>query len=328
MKTLLFKLASVTVICLSLVACQSSNIIKVSANSNQSLNGICTPLSFSGDTWPASLPTFQRLSLELGLNISGSFEGASGWANLTNNFDGQGLSMGLLNQNLGQDSLQPLLVQMRNQNMATLQQIFSSADLTSLLGMLSQWESTKAASAKVQKTRLSVKDIPATSGVLPEDAAATASVAWAAATLYSGTNFLPNWQTELTNLGQNPQFVSIQIAAALALHTQAVQDIAPIGVNELRTYLMAFDIEVQDGGIYAQDFTDYATWLQTNGSSSDTAKLVEMLNLRLRHVQAAYVSDVQSRKLAIINGSGVVHGDLRNLESQYCFSRMIPYQLN
>jgi hypothetical protein len=321
MKTLFYKLASVTLLIPSLIACQATTIPMVKTNS---LTSICSALSFAQDTFPSRLSKFQVLSLELGLNISGSFEGANGWANLTNNFDGEGLSMGLLNQNLGQGSLQPLLIQMRDQNMSTLQSIFNSSDLRNFLGMLSAWQTAKAVNAKVQKTRLSIKDVP--TGDLPEDAPETASVQWAVANLYSGSNFLSTWQNELTALGQSSQYVSIQIAAALSLHTQAVQDIQPIGVNELRTYLFAFDIEVQDGGIYAQDFTDYATWLATNPQSSDDQKLNEMLTLRLRHIQSQYVADVQSRKLAIINGSGVVHGEARNLESQYCFNRLTPYQ--
>jgi hypothetical protein len=73
---------------------------------------ICSDLDFQGLQWPDTVPVAMRDPFAAGLNISGSFEGPDGWANLTDNFDGQGISMGLLNQNLGQGSLQPMWIEM------------------------------------------------------------------------------------------------------------------------------------------------------------------------------------------------------------------------
>jgi hypothetical protein len=333
---LISKIAGVISILTLSTACGSSY-------NSQQLNGapggeglvICSPLDFTQVDWSGQLSPYREQALELALNISGSFEGSNGWANLTNNFDGQGLSMGLLNQTLGTGSLQPLLIQMQNNHMDVLQNIFSSAHLQSLLGMLAQWNSDNSTSTSTssalslagpQVQRLSVDDKPKDGGIDVLSVATNNSVTWAVNNLYSGSNFIPQWQTELTALGQSPEYVSIQVDAALTLHLQTIQGMAPLQVNELRAYLTVFDIVVQDGGIYAQDFTDYATWLGQNPQSSTTARLNEMLTLRLRHVQAQYVADVQSRKLAIINGSGVVHGASRNLEQQYCFNRLEPYQ--
>ena len=53
---------------------------------------VCSGLDFKGVTWPPSMTHEDELALELALNISGSYEGAEGWANLTGNFDGQGRS--------------------------------------------------------------------------------------------------------------------------------------------------------------------------------------------------------------------------------------------
>jgi hypothetical protein len=282
-------------------------------------------------SWEGQLSDFQEQGLELALNISGSFEGSKGWANLTNNFDGQGLSMGLLNQNLGQGSLQPLLIEMKNNHLDVLQRIFSPVHLQSLLGMLAQWnldsQALLVSSAVVSKlSNLDISLNESLDGSL--DALSTAtnnSVTWAVNNIYNGSSFIPQWQTELTALGQSSEYISIQVEAALTLHQHAVESMAPIQVDELRSYLMVFDIVVQDGGIYSQDYADYATWLSQNPQSPTTARLIEILTLRLRHVLPQYVADVQSRKLAIINGSGVVHGQSRNLEKQYCFNRLTPY---
>jgi len=332
------KIAVISLALMSVVACHSGINTRVTLPTSTGRGGstpnpgdqiftICSPLDFSQVTWTSGLSPFRKTSVELALNISGSFEGAQGWANLTNNFDGQGLSMGLLNQNLGTGSLQPLLLEMENNFPGILQNIFSSAHLQSLEAMLAQWEADAKSSNLLGLDgieKLSILDEPSQFG--PQTAASSASVAWAVNNLYSGSNFVPQWEAELTALGESAKYISVQVEAALALHNQTLTQMAPLQVNELRAYLMVFDIMVQDGGIYAQDFSDYGTWLNQNPASNNTSRLMEILNLRLRHVKSQYVADVQSRKMAIINGSGVVHGDNRNLEQQYCFNRLLSYQ--
>ena len=109
----------------------------------------CSQLSFKDIRWSSTLsPTAQR-SLSIALSISGRFEGPSGWKNITNNFDGMGLSAGLLNQTLGTESLQPLLAsyeELYPQQFATL---FSPARYQSIKNMLDTWKT---------KTKWSVAD--------------------------------------------------------------------------------------------------------------------------------------------------------------------------
>jgi hypothetical protein len=87
---------------------------------------------------------------------------------------------------------------------------------------------------------------------------------------------------------------------------------------------MVFDIEVQNGGIYSNDYSDYSNWLKQNPSSLEADRLNEILSLRVRHVRPQYVTDVIARKTTIINGSGFVHSENRNLEREYCYDGQIP----
>jgi len=93
---------------------------------------ICSKLDFSNLDWPTTKSTAERDPFALALNISGSFEGSDGWENLTNNFDGQGLSLGLLNQCLGQGSLQPMLIEMQNEYSAEMKAQFTVTNFNSL----------------------------------------------------------------------------------------------------------------------------------------------------------------------------------------------------
>ncbi len=298
---------------------------------------ICSTLSLQDIVWPASLDYTGKRSIALGLNISGSFEGGSGWKNITNNFDGQGLSLGLLNQCLGQGSLQPLMVKMRDRYASTLKTLYSSAHYTSITGMLAKWQGTAKVADFVQPVqegdgdedlrpdgRLSDLDMlpEGSDGTAGQESASSDSVIWAKQTLYTdgGTTFNSTWQKELQAMSGNPFYVSIQIEAALTLHTKALSYMKTLGLHQLRSYLMLFDINVQNGGLYTADITAYNAAFPAGSDVDETTRLKKILAIRLTHVIEKYKNDVNSRKLSIINGVGVVHGSSRNYPKQYCFT--------
>jgi hypothetical protein len=285
---------------------------------------VCSALDFDGVTWPAALTADDRAALEIALNISGSYEGGDAWANLSDNFDGQGLSLGLLNQCLGQGSLQPMLIRLRDRNPERLKTLLSPDHLKSLLGMLAKWQS--AAVEDAEPAPLSALDEPGDTAGPKSVAADKASVEWAAANLYVDGGFQPLWKNELSALAASPEYVSIQISAAVENHDRALSAEDKIGVRELRSYLMLFDVAVQNGGLYPQDLVDYDDYVRKTPKADSTARLEKLLDLRLRHVRKKYVSDVRSRKRAIIRGSGTVHGEPRNLPRQYCYDGLWPYR--
>jgi len=290
---------------------------------------IHSKLDFSGVAWPEALTPADRVAFALALNISGSFEGEDAWSNLTNDFDGQGLSLGLLNQTLGQGTLQPLLLRMRDQHPDALAVVFSSEHLKSLSGMLDRWQgSVRREAWPGTPARLSLLDEPAAAmqGAAPSPDGV--SVSWAKAALYTdgGKTFDPAWKRELMNLAAHPGYVSIQIDAALGYHEQAAGYESRIGVRELRAYLMLFDVVVQNGGLYPDDLDDYAAYVKANPRATSTRKLQKLLALRLRHVRAKYAADVRSRKSAVILGTGTVHGAKRNLPVEYNYPPAWPYR--
>ena len=284
---------------------------------------IHSDLDFSNVTWPAQLIPEDRVALTLALNISGSYEGRDGWASIAGNFDGQGVSLGLLNQCLGQGTLQSLLIRMRDEHPDTLAVIFSTDHLKSLMGMLDRWQQDVVSSAEIPG-RLSLLDEPMAAG--QAEAASQASVAWAKSNLYHDDGFDPVWKTELTTLAAHPQYVSFQIAAALRYHEQALAYAAQVELRELRAYLMLFDVVVQNGGFYPEDMSGYAAYTAAAPQATSTQKLQKLLALRLRHVRKKYAADVRSRKSAIILGTGTVHGTKRDLPHEYSYDPLWPYR--
>ncbi|MCB0366833.1 MAG: hypothetical protein KDD68_15660, partial [Bdellovibrionales bacterium] len=126
---------------------------------------ICSNLNFDSVTWPAELSARQIEDMALALSITGSFEGRSGWHNISTNFDGQGMSLGLLQQNFGQGSLQPLLIRMRDHHSGVWRGHFAPGDLNSMEAMLAAWESSSVVGAKsvsesLWDREISVLDLP------------------------------------------------------------------------------------------------------------------------------------------------------------------------
>ena len=280
-----------------------------------------------------------KRSLALGLNLSGSFEGGSGWKNITNNFDGQGLSLGLLNQCLGQGSLQPLLVLMRDRNTAIMRSQFTNDHYLSITSMLSKWQGT-AKTAEVDSSLASVEG-EGNEGIrldgrlsdldqLPEGSAGRGhqesssgdSVVWAKVNLYTdgGATFNSVWKKELQTMSGHPSYVTIQIEKAQGLHDRSIAYMKTLGLHQLRSYLFLFDLNVQNGGLYAADIAAFRAAFPQGSVADETTRLKKILELRLTHVIAKYRSDVSARKLSIINGAGVVHGSSRDYAKEYCFS--------
>ncbi len=301
--------------------------------------GICSALSFANVSYPSSLNSADDMVLSLALNITGSYEGNSSWGNLANNFDGQGMSLGLLNQNLGTGSLQPLLLSMNNKSGAIIRQDFAAADSESMQNMLSSYygKTVNTLQALFALDDLNA-DVVNADPVSPFDkdiatitpktiSSESESVQWAITNLYlPNGSFVPQWQAELVKMANTPQYISVQVQGALGYHNKVLSYMNELSVHQVRAYLMLFDVVTQNGGLYAADITSYLTWLKSNPNSDETARLTKILNLRLTHVLVKYYADVLSRKLTIINGIGVVHETRRNLPSQYCYSSTANYR--
>lgn len=279
---------------------------------------MCSKLDFSTVSWSNAMKLNEQKAFMLALNISGSYEGNADWSNLADGFDGQGLSLGLLNQNFGQGTLQPLIIKMRNQHLKVLKKIFTKAHLTSLLEMIADWEK----SDNLTKADTFEEPLMSTFDLYPlltdEN---LRSVEWAQTHIYYGDKIKSDWYKEFIAMAESPEYISIQVDEALKLHSKAVNYVAKMNVPEVRAYLLAFDFVNQNGGIHDRDIQDYSEYVKKNPFISNTDKLLKILELHLRSVTSQFIPDVRSRKTVIINGKGLVHGATRNLEGEYCFNR-------
>lgn len=307
-----------------------------STGEDKQLN-LCSKLDLENVVWPTELSVAEWSYYALGLNITGSFEGNSGWKNLSGNFDGQGMSLGLMQQNFGQGTLQPWLIEMYKQYNDTMVTDFSSANYKSLKTHLESWQNSPITVAALQQAELASEELfPADGPVNKLDIgyeepqlqeSAVNSVSWAKSNILdSSGNVKAPWKKSFQDMAISPGYRSFQLAASTKIFFKAKQYFNFFNFHELRFLLFLFDIVVQNGSIQDSHLAKYNKWLASNPKADEKARALALLEARLSTVKPQYVKDVRSRKTAIINGTGTVHGSARNFPTEYCFDPRVIVQ--
>lgn len=297
---------------------------------------LCSKLDLADVVWPSDLTVAEWTYYALALNITGSFEGVQGWKNIAGNSDGQGMSLGLMQQNLGQGTLQPWLIEMFKQYNPTMVVNFSTQNYKNLKSMLESWQNSAIPLPSLQKNdSLEEALFPRGTAVNELDIGyeepihgasnSSNSVQWAKQNILdSRGNVLSQWKTSFQNMAISPGYRSFQLAASTTIFFKARQYFNYFGFRELRSLLFLFDIVVQNGSIQERHLEKYEKWLDNNAHANEQAKTLALLEARLTTVKPQYVQDVRSRKSTIIYGTGTVHQTPRNLPQEYCFD---PYTI-
>jgi hypothetical protein len=252
---------------------------------------------FDGADVPAPAVTTQPLDHQC-LALTGGFETnhppPDCFAGLCGDFDGQGISFGVLQWNIGQGTLQPLLAQMNQNHPDLLGQVFGP-NYSALAVMLDETVDEQLAWAR------SIQDP------------------------IRHVLFEP-WQGLFRTLGRLQEFQDIEAQSAAGIFQQALALCNEYEVSSQRAAALLFDIKVQTGGIKSwvkpQILSDYEQ-LDQSGSGDVPLEVARLRIIATRSAASAnpkWVADVQNRKLTIANGEGTVHGNHYDLEGQYGIS--------
>lgn len=205
---------------------------------------------------------------------------------VTGDFDGQGISFGALQWNLGQGTLQPLLAEMFEQHAPVCRDIFhENFDVVTALG-----ESTR-----------------------DEQIAFARSI-------QNRANYRINepWKGMLKQLGRTAEFQNIQAQHAAKIHAKALSLCKEYGLTTERGAALMFDICVQNGSISAVVRAQILADLSSLSDPADqVARMRIIANRRAAAARAEFVNDVRTRKLVIAEGEGTVHGIHYDLEEQF-----------
>lgn len=228
------------------------------------------------------------------LALTGAFETGKGvpecFTGVSGDFDGQGISFGVLQWNFGQDSLQPLIKDMITAHPVIIKTIFQSH-----YGILQQV-------LKSGKEEL---------------------MAFARSIQHPVKHYLYEpWMGMFKSLGRTEEFQNIQVKYAGRLLKNALKYCADYGLCSERAVALMFDITVQNGSISktvkAQIQADFERLPQD--LKQDEREIEKMKIIAYRRAEAAnprWVEDVRSRKLCCAKGTGVVHGIEYDIKEQF-----------
>ncbi|NQT98160.1 MAG: peptidoglycan-binding protein [Candidatus Marinimicrobia bacterium] len=231
------------------------------------------------------------------LALTGSFETGKGipdcFAGLSGDFDGQGMSFGVLQWNFGQNSLQPLLEDMINDYPDTIQAIFQS-DFAVLMEVLAAEKDDLM--TFVRSIQHPVKHY-----------------------------FYEPWKGRFKALGRMQEFQNIQVRCADGLYKAALRLCSDYELWSERAVALMFDIKVQNGNISRLVRSQIRSEIGNLPEDSEQVELeVEKMrivaNRRAEASNSRWVEDVRARKLCIANGKGFVHGIHLGLEEQFGIS--------
>ena len=253
--------------------------------------------------------------LELCLKVSGGFESGRGasYTSLTGNFDGQGMSAGILQWNAGQGTLQTLVA---------------------AIGNAMGWDKAKTFfSSDIQAFSQLPAGAPAISWCLTNYIAA------------GSKNLDPGAAARWTMFLGQPESVAAQIQIAsngvLGHAEREVTAYAPDYVNDVRPYAFFFDLVTQEGGMTVGkhtvppipagtlnvDVTDALAFAQANDpvchdlwapvveDDAEAALLLHYAYARAMLANPLYAWDACSRRGTIACRTGIVHAAHINFTS-------------
>ena len=224
-----------------------------------------------GQLTVAPIPTlFERC-----LGLTASFEG-NGFTLIEGNFDGAGLTWGIIGFTLSNNEIQGLLDEVEQAVPGTLVRVMGAT-------LAQEWATRTALPLKAQ-------------------------VAWADS-ISTGANhdgLPPEWVDAFQRLGQEPLVQRLQMHHAYDKYF--VPCVATANSLQLTTELgiaLCFDLHVQNGTARVEGVQDV---LAAGLTDTEAARRVALAQAVASHVGPTYRADVLARKMTCATGAGVVHG--------------------
>lgn len=237
-----------------------------------------------------SKPLFERC-----LELTGAFETSqlppASYGASVGNFDGAGMSFGVIQFNLKSCTLQPILRQMASQYPAIVQAAFGK-----LLSELQTMLSTRSTQYQID---------------------------WAARRTVNSRPLLPEWREAFRKLGVTQECIAIQRKVAKdKYYSNAVKMCQEYGLWSERGLALMFDIAVQNGSIkpaikafILADFKKLGKDLTTEAIEAERLKIIA--NRRAEASNPKWVENVRRRKLLIATGAGSANGVKADLEKDF-----------
>ncbi|MBP7865112.1 MAG: peptidoglycan-binding protein [Acidobacteria bacterium] len=230
-----------------------------------------------GPTWEALTGECKPGLLDRCLQITADFEG-HGFGKAAGNYDGTGLTWGIIGFTLKSGEVQAILEEIRDRHPNLIDEAFGPL-------------------------RDSLLDILAMGRV--------AQIRWAGG-LSRGkrkTRLEPAWEAAFQTLGTFPEVQEVQLRRVERYWEIARRDAGRFGLTAEPGMALCFDIAVQNGGInFDNEGKRIQQWLDTNPAAQEGEIRVCIAEVVAEASRPEYVEDVQRRKATLATGEGTLHG--------------------
>ncbi len=246
----------------------------------QGSEGLAATGEVDGDTWQALLGVPVPPVRDRALGVTGAFEG-NDFTMAEGNFDGAGLTWGIIGFNLGSGTLQKILLTIQASHPQRIEQAFGS-----LAGQLLQ--------------------------ILAEPIARQIAFADSISLGKTKEHLQAPWLAAFQRFGEFPEVQEAQLDLADREFFQpALRTAESLGFETELGRALAFDIHVQNGGLRPEAWAQIEEQLALHPIGSEQDKRVIVANAvadKTRTKDPKIRADVRARKLTLATGAGTVHG--------------------
>ena len=238
----------------------------------QPATGKLTDVGWTALTHAPIPPVFDRC-----LQITADFEG-HGFRKIAGNFDGAGLTWGIIGFTLQHGEIQEIVRKVQQQRPELLARAFGPL-LPTLASML--------------------------------DAAWPQQLAWANGLSLGSQRYRieAGWEAAFARLGDFPEVQAIQLERVRRYWGIAERDAQRFDLTTELGIALCFDVAVQNGGIDDdREGRRVRRWIAENPGASERARRVAIADAVAENSRPTYVEDVRHRKRAVATGEGEVHG--------------------
>jgi hypothetical protein len=229
------------------------------------------------ETWMKLMGAQSPAILDRCLQLTADFEG-HGFQKLVGNFDGAGLTWGIIGFTLQHSELQKILTEVQQNHPALLAQAFGNLK-DELLSMLRQSRSEQldwADSISIGSRKYRVEQ---------------------------------SWEQAFAALGASPEVQAIQLQRVNKYWDIALRDVGRFALETEMGIALCFDIAVQNGGIdFATEERRIKRWGDDNPGASERDRCIRIADVVAENSRPQYVEDVRQRKRTVATGEGQVHG--------------------
>lgn len=224
-------------------------------------------------TWSALMQCPPPSRMERALQLTAAFEG-NGFGLANGNFDGQGLTWGIIGFTWSNNEVQQILTEAHQLYPVAFSEAFGALE-------------------------------PKILAVLQLDH--SAQMQWAySVSIGNGERIASDWSAAFATLGAVPEVQALQLGRVQSRYwSRAMRDASALNIQTEPGQALCFDIAVQNGGLDTSELDRIRE--EKAKSEADLLKIVT--EVVADHARPKYRQDVLDRKLTFATGRGTVHGD-------------------